>query len=163
MASELNFDENLKKLEEAIAERRKKFCQEQQYPTYICGATMISGCTEMVCEVPRYVNAYDAQGRSCAKVSAAYQPNYERHDDWSNATIDYLRSENQRITQNIQKVIAQNAQLVDEINRLRRENAELKNKKAKKKDFDVAVYGFFNKVGIGAKSIYQDVINWFNT
>ena len=127
---------------------------------------MISGTTA-ICEPPKYVNAYDSQGMSCAQVSAAYMPNggvnYERHDDWSNATIDHLRNENRQLVSNIQKVIAQNAQLINEINRLRRENAELKTKKEKKKDFDVKVYDSLNKVGSGFSGLYQKFITWLNT
>jgi len=64
---------------------------------------------------------------------------------------------------NIQKVLAQNAQLVDEINRLRRENIELKTKKSKKKDFDIKVYDSLNKVGNGFSGLYQKFITWLNT
>ena len=159
-----DFDENLKKLEQEIERRRKQQCNEQMgyydpHTLNFCGAT--------VCEAPKYVDAYDANGYACAKVVAAHMPNgginYERYDDWSNATIDHLRNENRQLVSNIQKVLAQNAQLVDEINRLRRENIELKTKKSKKKDFDIKVYDSLNKVGNGFSGLYQKFITWLNT
>lgn len=166
MANELNFDENLKRLENAIKERRKRFCQEQmqmstgqnnvaigydQYSTCVCGSIM--------CEVPKYVDAYNAMGQSCAKVSAAYMPNHERHDDWDKTRVEILRNENQKLTQNMQKLIMHDAQLIDEINKLKREITELKAKKAKKE----TVNNFFIELKTEAKTIYQKFITWLNT
>lgn len=137
---------------------------QKKYQNYNQGTCMIiSGSTD-VCKTPEYVNAYDSQGYSCARVlSSAYNPNNSRHDDWDKARIDILQKECQNLTDQKNKAWLANMKSQEEINRLKQELFELKNKKAKRKDFDVAVYNTFTKIGIGFKTIYQDIINWFNT
>jgi len=138
--------------------------EKQQYDIGQCVkmSGIISGTT-YVCQQPEYVNAYDSQGRSCAKVSSSYQQRQSDYDAWSNATITALRNDNQQLRNAMQGAVAKNAQLIDEINRLRHENAELKAKKEKKKDFDVKVYNSLNTVGNKFTSIYQKFITWLNT
>jgi hypothetical protein len=158
-----NFDENLKRLEREIAKRRESQCNERD-AYYNFGCTSLNNCGMSVCQQPEYREAYNAMGQSCAKVSAAYQPNYQRHDDWDKARIDVLQKECQNLADQKNKAWLANMKLQEEVNRLKQELYELKNKKAKKKfDFDIAIYDTFNKIGIGVKALYQDVINWFNT
>lgn len=153
MSRNTDFDEKLKLLEKEIEKRRKQQCYDQfgyQPSTDVCGAS--------ICSASEYVNAYDSQGMSCAKVSAAHMPNYSRHDDWSNATIEHLRNENQNLVAKIQKLIADQAILVNYINKLTEENTALKKEK-----FEVNVHTSLNKVGGGFSNLYQKFITWLNT
>lgn len=152
------FMNNLNRLQSAIEERRKKQCYEIGAKT----SGIISGTT-YVCQQPEYVDAYDSQGRSCARVLSSVQQRQSDYDAWSNATINSLRNENQKLMGELQKLIAERRQLIDYINNLNKENEILKGKKEKKKDFDVKVYNSFNKAGNMFTSIYQKFIAWLNT
>jgi len=156
-----NFDENLKRLESEIAKRRETQCNERD-AYYNFGCASLNNCGASICQQPEYREAYNAMGQSCAKVVSS-MPNYSRHDDWDKARIDILQKECQNLTDQKNKAWLANMKSQEEINRLKQELFELKNKKAKRKDFDVAVYNTFTKIGIGFKTIYQDIINWFNT
>jgi len=159
MSSKTEFDENLKKLEEEIERRRKMHCYEQMGYTNTCGSAY------EVCQAPKYVDAYDAQGLSCAKVSAAYLQN-----DKSNATIEYLKNELQKLVNQNATLALQNTRLLQEVNNLRStiarlitENNMLKIKKEKKENINEKVQKSLNKVGGGFSGLYQKFITWLNT
>jgi hypothetical protein len=156
MSYQPDFDENLRRLEEEIEKRRKKQCYEQMKPTTpYCGSSF--------CEAPNYVNAYDSQGMSCAKVLSSHIPNYQRHDDWDKAKIEMLQKEIQNLNAEKSRLILNNSELIVELRRVMEENSKLKAKREKKKDFDVKVYESVNGVGNTFKNLYNRFMTWLNT
>ena len=152
-----DFDENLKKLKKAIEDRRKKQCYDMNtlYNTQVTGTTAF-------CKKPEYYDVFNSQGYSCSKISAAasYASN-----NMNEATIEYLKTENQKLQNAMQGAITKNAQLIDEINKLRYEIIELKGQKTKiirKIDLKAKTNKSVNKVNDTFTSIYQKFITWLN-
>src|SRR5690606_5263791 len=123
MKNNNDFDENLKKLQKAIEERRKKQCYDMNtlYTAQVTGTTAF-------CRKPEYNDVFNPQGYSCSKISAAASYASNNRNE---ATIEYLKTENEKLRNAMQGAITKNAQLIDEINKLRYEIIELKGQKTK--------------------------------
>jgi len=148
MASERNFYDDLDKQIKEELQRRLKGC-----------AQGMQGFT-----VPDY--------GSCAKISnnicGTYMNPTKSEKNVYEIKIESLTNLNDKLLSEKQKNILQIQALQNEVRILevmldKEKNYKYKIKKEKKKDFDVALYDFFNKIGIGVKTLYQDIINWFNT
>ena len=96
--------------------------------------------------------------------SLSYQPAYEPPKSDQEIYYRSIGVENQKLLQEKQRLVNQILMLQNELRIVKEENFNYKFKAEKKKwNIDVTIYNFFTKVGTGFKSIYQDILNWFNT